>query len=162
MQAVYVPADDMTDPAVNAILSHLDTTVLLSRAQASKGIYPAVDPLQSSSRLMDRHTLGARHYSIAERVREHLARYQELEDIIAMLGMEELSQADRRTVHQARRLDRFLTQPFFVSEQFTGYPGKTVDIDTALDGCERILNDEFTDYPERALYMIGPISEAQK
>ena len=115
VQAVYVPADDMSDPAVSTILSHLDTTVILSRAQAGKGIYPAVDPLQSSSKLMDRHTLGPRHYSVAEAVREHLARYHELEDIIAMLGIEELSPRDREIVMRARKLQRYLTQPFWTT-----------------------------------------------
>ena len=123
VQAVYVPADDMTDPAVNAILSHLDTTVILSRAQAGKGIYPAVDPLQSSSKLMDRHTLGDSHYTIAEGVREHLARYHELEDIITMLGIEELSPGDRRIVMRARKLQRYLTQPFSVIASRTGIKG---------------------------------------
>ncbi|MGB5520366.1 MAG: F0F1 ATP synthase subunit beta, partial [Gammaproteobacteria bacterium] len=123
VQAVYVPADDMTDPAVSAILSHLDTTVILSRAQAGKGIYPAVDPLQSSSRLMDRRTLGPRHYDIAEGVREHLARYQELEDIITMLGIEELSTRDRKIVRRARKLQRYLTQPFWATAAHTGIEG---------------------------------------
>ncbi|MGE0827058.1 MAG: F0F1 ATP synthase subunit beta [Candidatus Binatia bacterium] len=162
VQAVYVPADDFTDPAAVHTFSHLSATLVLSRKRASEGLYPAIDPLRSGSKMLVPQIVGQRHYRIAQEVRNTLATYEELKDIIAMLGMEELSQADRRTVHQARRLDRFLTQPFFVSEQFTGYAGKAVDINTALDGCERILNDEFTDYPERALYMIGPISEAQK
>ena len=124
VQAVYVPADDMTDPAVTAILAHLDTAVILSRAQAAKGIYPAVDPLRSGSKLMDRRLLGDRHYGVAEAVREHLARYRELEDIITMLGMEELSEQDRRIVQRARRLQRYLTQPFHVVADQTGMPGR--------------------------------------
>ncbi|MGD8803051.1 MAG: F0F1 ATP synthase subunit beta, partial [Gammaproteobacteria bacterium] len=143
VQAVYVPADDMTDPAVSAILSHLDTTVILSRAQAGKGIYPAVDPMQSSSRLMDRHTLGSRHYDIAEGVREHLARYRELEDIITMLGVEELSPRDRKIIMRARKLQRYLTQPFWATASHTGIAGVTVPIAQTLDDCEAFLNGSY-------------------
>src|SRR5215470_9623640 len=128
VQAVYVPADDMTEPAVTGILNHLDTVVILSRTQASKGIYPAVDPLQSSSRLMDRYVLGDRHYTIAEGVREHLARYEELEDIITMLGIEELSDKDRQLVLRARKLQRYLTQPFNVTGEHTGITGASVPL----------------------------------
>ena len=149
VQAVYVPADDMTDPAVSAISNHLDTAVILSRAQASKGIYPAVDPLQSRSKLMDRHALGDRHYRIAEGVREHFARYKELEDIIAMLGLAELSEADRATVARARRLERFLTQPFFVAEVFTGREGKYVSISETVRGFKEILEGKHDDLPEQ-------------
>ena len=139
VQAVYVPADDMTDPAVSAILSHLDTTVILSRNQAGKGIYPAVDPLQSSSKLMDRHTLGDRHYAIAEGVREHLARYHELEDIIAMLGIEELSAQDRKIVMRARKLQRYLTQPFWTRPRIPASQGVSVPLEQTLADCEAFL-----------------------
>ena len=159
VQAVYVPADDMTDPAVSAILSHLDTTVILSRAQAGKGIYPAVDPLQSSSKLMDRHTLGSRHYDIAEGVRGHLARYHELEDIITMLGIEELSAKDRRIIMQARKLQRYLTQPFRVITARTGIAGKTVPLTQTLDDCEGFLLGRFDDLPEEHCYMRGAMSD---
>jgi F-type H+/Na+-transporting ATPase subunit beta len=159
VQAVYVPADDMTDPAVSAILSHLDTTVILSRAQAGKGIYPAVEPLQSSSRLMDRHTLGTHHYSIAEGVREHLARYQELEDIITMLGVEELSPKDHKIVMRARKLQRYLTQPFWTTASHTGIPGITVPIECTLADCEAFLKGSYDEVPEDHCYMRGTMAE---
>ena len=155
VQAVYVPADDMTDPAVNAILSHLDTKVILTRAQAGKGIYPAVDPLQSSSKMMDAYTLGQRHYSIAEAVREHLARYHELEDIIAMLGIEELSLKDKRIVLRARRLQRYLTQPMWVTTVQTGIPGVSVSLKETLDDCEAFLQGRYDELPEEQCYMQG-------
>jgi F-type H+-transporting ATPase subunit beta len=155
VQAVYVPADDMTDPAVSAILGHLDTTVILSREQAGKGIYPALDPLASGSRLMDRHTLGRRHYEIAEGVREHLARYRELEDIIAMLGIEELSESDRRIVHRARRLQQYLTQPFHVTADHTGQRGASVPLAQTLEDCEAFLDGHYDQLPEEACYMRG-------
>ena len=155
VQAVYVPADDMTDPAVNAILSHLDTKVILSRAQAGKGIYPAVDPLQSSSKMMDAYTLGSRHYTIAEGVREHLARYHELEDIIAMLGIEELSLKDKRIVLRARRLQRYLTQPMWVTAAHTGIPGVSVSLKETLDDCEAFLQGHYDEIPEEQCYMQG-------
>ena len=160
VQAVYVPADDMTDPAVSAILSHLDTTVLLSRTQAGKGIYPAVDPLQSSSRLMDRHTLGSRRYDIAEGVREHLARYQELEDIITMLGVEELSARDRKIIMRARKLQRYLTQPFWGTATHTGIPGVTVPIEQTLADCDAFLTGRYDDIPEEHCYMRGNMAGA--
>lgn len=159
VQAVYVPADDMTDPAVGAILSHLDSSVVLSRAQAGKGIYPAVEPLQSSSRLMDRHTLGDRHYTIAEAVREHLARYHELEDIIAMLGIEELSAQDRRIIMRARKLQRYLTQPFRVTASHTGLSGVSVPLSATLDDCEAFLRGDFDEVPEQQCYMRGTMKE---
>ena len=134
VQAVYVPADDMTDPAVSTIFSHLDTTVILSRSQASKGIYPAIDPLRSSSKLMNRYTLGQHHYNIAEGVRECLARYQELEDIIKMLGIEELSAKDRRIVNRARKLQRYLTQPFWTTATYTGIDGVSVPLQNRAVG----------------------------
>jgi F-type H+-transporting ATPase subunit beta len=155
VQAVYVPADDMSDPAVNAILSHLDTTVILSRAQASRGIYPALDPLRSASKLMDRHVLGARHYTIAEGVREHLARYHELEDIIAMLGIEELSEKDRLIVARARRLQRYFSQPFWVTAEHTGMPGVSVPLSATLDDCDAFLSGRYDDISEDECYMRG-------
>lgn len=155
VQAVYVPADDMTDPAVGTILSHLDTTVILSRAQAGKGIYPAVDPLESSSKLMDRHTLGSRHYNVAEAVREHLARYRELEDIIKMLGVEELSPRDREIVMRARKLQRYLTQPFWATSSHTGIPGVSVPLERSLSDCEAFLQGRFDDVSEEHCYMRG-------
>lgn len=160
VQAVYVPADDMTDPAVSAILSHLDTTVILSRNQASKGIYPAVDPLRSSSKLMDRHTLGDRHVAVAEGVREHLARYEELEDIIAMLGIAELSEADRKIVMRARKLQRYLTQPFAVLAQHTRQTGVSVPLAQTLSDCEGFLSGRYDDVSEEQCYMRGSMEEA--
>lgn len=159
VQAVYVPADDMTDPAVSAILSHLDTTVILSRDQASKGIYPAVDPLRSSSKLMDRHILGDRHYAVAQAVREHLARYHELEDIIAMLGIEELSEIDRKIVLRARKLQRYLTQPFLVLAQHTKQTGVSVPLDKTLSDCEAFLNGAYDDLAEERCYMRGSMQD---
>ncbi len=162
VQAVYVPADDFTDPSAVHAFSHLSATVVLSRKRASEGLYPAIDPLQSSSEMMSVAVLGERHYRVARDVRHTLASYEELKDIIAMLGMEELSREDRRIVNRARRLERFLTQPFFTTGQFTGQEGRMVDIDETLDGCERIMDDEFYDYPERALYMIGGADDVPK
>jgi F-type H+/Na+-transporting ATPase subunit beta len=159
VQAVYVPADDMTDPAVSAILSHLDTTVILSRDQASKGIYPAVDPLRSSSKLMDRQTLGDRHYSVAQAVREHLARYDELEDIIAMLGVEELSEADRKIVMRARKLQRYLTQPFSVLAQHSKQSGVSVPLAKVLTDCEAFLSGQYDNLSEGQCYMRGSMQD---
>lgn len=155
VQTVYVPADDITDPAVEALLAHLDTSVILSRAQASEGIYPAVDPLASSSRLMDRHTLGDRHYALAQSVREHLARYRELRDIISMLGMEELGEKDRKIVTRARKLQRYLAQPFRATQRLTGIAGVSVGLDDTLIDCEAIVRGEYDDLPEAACYMRG-------
>ncbi len=159
VQAVYVPADDMTDPAVNAILSHLDTNVILSRAQAGKGIYPAVDPLQSASKLMDRHTLGERHYAVAEGVREHLARYQELEDIITMLGIEELSPKDRQVVMRARKLQRYLSQPFWTTAAHSGIPGMSVPLEKTLSDCEAFIQGHYDEVAEESCYMRGTMKE---
>lgn len=153
VQAVYVPADDMTDPAVSTILNHLDTIVILSRTQASKGIYPAVDPLRSGSKMLDRHVVGKRHYTIAEGVREHLARYHELEDIIAMLGIEELSPQDRQIVLRARKLQRYLTQPFHVVAEHTGIAGAMVSLRDTLNDCAAFLAGEFDAIPEEQCYM---------
>jgi len=161
VQAVYVPADDMTDPAVGAILGHLDTSVVLSRAQAGKGIYPAVDPLQSTSKMMDRQVLGARHYATAEAVREHLAHYRELEDIITMLGIEELSEQDRRTVLRARKLQRYLTQPFHAVSEHTGIPGASVPLEVALADCEAFMRGDHDGVPEERCYMRGAMTEGR-
>jgi len=162
VQAVYVPADDFTDPAAVHTFSHLSASIVLSRKRAAEGLYPAIDPLQSTSEMLAPHVVGRRHYELAADVRRTLAHYENLKDIIAMLGLEELSREDRRIVNRARRLERFLTQPFFTTEQFTGHPGKAVTIEATLAGCERLLDDEFQESPERVLYMIGPIEEAAK
>ncbi len=155
VQAVYVPADDMSDPAVSTILGHLDSTVILSRQQAAKGIYPAVDPLRSGSRMMDHRVLGERHYDIARAVREHLARYHELEDIIAMLGIEELSSDDRRIVERARRLQRYLTQPFAVVADSTGIAGVRVALQQTIADCEAIVAGHYDSLAEEDCYMRG-------
>ncbi len=160
VQAVYVPADDMTDPAVDAILEHLDTRVILSRNQAAEGIYPAVDPLASSSTMLDRHVIGDRHYDIAEGVREHLARYRELEDIIAMLGVEELSEQDQKIVRRARKLQRYLSQPFYVVASHSGIEGTSVPLADTLDDCEAFLTGRYEDVPEDRCYMRGSMKEA--
>lgn len=162
IQAVYVPADDFTDPAAVHTFSHLSASIVLSRKRASEGLYPAIDPLQSSSKMATPGTIGERHYRIAQDVRRTLAQYAELKDIIAMLGLEQLSPEDRQVVARARRLERFLTQPFFTTEQFSGINGTLVSRKDALDGCERILQDEFKDYPEHALYMIGGIEDVRE
>jgi F-type H+/Na+-transporting ATPase subunit beta len=162
IQAVYVPADDFTDPAAVHTFSHLSASIVLSRDRASEGLFPAIDALQSSSKMATPGIVGERHYNLAQEIRRTLAQYEELKDIIAMLGLEQLSSEDRKVVARARRLERFLTQPFFATEQFSGIKGKTVSLKDSLDGCERILRDEFQDYPESSLYMIGAIDEAKK
>jgi F-type H+-transporting ATPase subunit beta len=162
IQAVYVPADDLTDPAAVHVFSHLSASIVLSRKRASEGLYPAIDLLQSSSKMATPGIVGERHYQLAQEIRRTFAQYEDLKDIIAMLGLEQLSPEDRNAVARARRLERFLTQPFFATEQFSGIQGKLVSLADSLDGCERILRDEFKDYPESALYMIGAISEAKK
>jgi len=162
IQAVYVPADDFTDPAAVHTFSHLSASIVLSRKRASEGLFPAIDPLQSNSKMATPGIVGERHYALAQEIRRTLAQYADLKDIIAMLGLEQLAPEDRKVVGRARRLERFLTQPFFTTEQFSGRKGKLVSLADALDGCERILRDEFADYPESALYMIGTISEAKK
>jgi F-type H+/Na+-transporting ATPase subunit beta len=161
IQAVYVPADDFTDPAAVHTFSHLSASIVLSRKRTSEGLFPAIDPLQSSSTMATPGVVGQRHYALAQEIRRTLAQYAELKDIIAMLGLEQLSPEDRLVVNRARRLERFLTQPFFTTEQFTGLQGKLVSLTDALNGCERILHDEFKDYPESALYMIGAIDEVK-
>jgi F-type H+-transporting ATPase subunit beta len=162
IQAVYVPADDFTDPAAVHTFSHLSSSIVLSRKRAGEGLYPAIDPLSSASMMATPNIIGERHYRIARAIRETLAQYDELKDIIAMLGIEQLSTEDRELVYRARRVERFLTQPFFTTEHFTGIQGKLVSLQEALDGCERILRDEYKDYPESSLYMIGAIDEAKK
>ena len=162
IQAVYVPADDLTDPAAVHVFSHLSASIVLSRKRASEGLYPAIDLLQSSSKMATPGIVGDRHYKLAQEIRKTLAQYEALKDIVAMLGLEQLSPEDRNAVARARRLERFLTQPFFTTEQFSGIKGKLVSLKDSLDGCERILQDEFKDYPESALYMIGAIGEAKK
>ncbi len=162
IQAVYVPADDLTDPAAVHAFSHLSASIVLSRKRASEGLYPAIDLLQSNSKMATPTIIGEKHYLLAQNVRKTLAHYEQLKDIISMLGMEQLSPDDRAVVGRARRLERFLTQPFFATEQFTGIKGKDVSLNDALDGCERILADEFKDFPESALYMIGKVDEANK
>jgi len=162
IQAVYVPADDLTDPAAVHVFSHLSASIVLSRKRASEGLYPAIDLLQSNSKMATPGIVGARHYELAQAIRRTLAQYEDLKDVIAMLGLEQLSPEDRKAVSRARQLERFLTQPFFATEQFSGIKGKLVSLKDALDGCERILRDEFKDYPESALYMIGAISEAHR
>jgi F-type H+-transporting ATPase subunit beta len=160
IQAVYVPADDFTDPAAVHTFSHLSASLVLSRKRASEGLFPAIDPLQSNSKMVTPGIVGPRHYALTQAIRQTLAQYAELKDIIAMLGLEQLSPEDRKVVARARRLERFFTQPFFTTQQFTSKTGKLVSLADALDGCERILRDEFTDFPESALYMIGTVDEA--
>jgi F-type H+-transporting ATPase subunit beta len=162
VQAVYVPADDFTDPAAVHTFGHLSASIVLSRQKASQGLYPAVDPLQSGSNMLVPHIVGEHHYHIARRIRATLAEYEDLKDIISMLGLEELSQQDRRTVYRARKLERFLTQPFFVTEAFTGKQGRRVELEDALQDSERILNDELDDVPENKLYMIGSLKELDR
>jgi F-type H+-transporting ATPase subunit beta len=160
IQAVYVPADDFTDPAVAATFTHLDSAIVLSREMASQGLYPAIDPLSSTSVMLDARVVGDRHYRMAEEVRQLLEHYRELQEIIALLGMEELSAGDRQAVNRARRLIRFLTQPFGVTEQFTGLGGKPVALEETLAGCRAILDGEADDWSESALYMIGTLEDA--
>jgi F-type H+-transporting ATPase subunit beta len=162
VQAVYVPADDLNDPAAAAVVRHLDSRVVLSRAMAAAGLYPAVDPLHSDSRLLDPALVGERHFRVAERTRQTLSRYKELRDVIAMLGFDELSPQDQRAVTRARRLERFLTQPFKIAETFTGHAGVRVPLSDTLDGCERILDGAADALPEHALFMIGPFDEKVK
>ena len=162
IQAVYVPADDFTDPAVTAISSHMDSIIMLSRKLAAEGFYPAIDPLASSSVLLDPLVVGEEHYALAERARETLARFAELQDIIALLGVEDLGAADRLIVKRARRLQRFLSQPFMVTEAFTGTPGRSVSRADTLAGCKAILDGEADEWAESSLYMIGTLDEARQ
>lgn len=160
VQAVYVPADDLTDPAPASVFAHLDATTVLDRKIAEKGIYPAVDPLGSTSRILDPHIVGEKHHKVAIGVQQVLQKYKDLQDIIALLGMDELSEEDKRTVNRARKMERFLSQPFFVAEVFTGSPGKYVALEDTLDGFEGILEGKYDDLPEAAFYMVGNIQEA--
>jgi F-type H+-transporting ATPase subunit beta len=160
IQAVYVPADDLTDPAPATTFAHLDATTVLSRGLAAKGIYPAVDPLDSTSTMLQPNIVSEDHYEIAETVKETLQRYKELQDIIAILGIDELSEEDRLTVARARKVERFLSQPFFVAEIFTGSPGKYVSLEETIKGFKMILNGELDDLPEQAFYLVGNIDEA--
>lgn len=159
VQAIYVPADDLTDPAPATAFSHLDATTVLSRQISEMGIYPAVDPLDSTSRIMDPNILGDEHYNTANRVQEILQRYKDLQDIIAILGMDELSDEDKIIVARARKIQKFLSQPFFVAEAFTGSPGKYVTLKDTIRGFKGIIEGEFDDIPEQAFYMVGPIEE---
>jgi len=160
IQAVYVPADDLTDPAPATTFAHLDATTVLSRNLAAKGIYPAVDPLDSTSTMLQRSIVGDVHYNTAEEVKETLQRYKELQDIIAILGIDELSEEDRLTVARARKVERFLSQPFFVAEIFTGSPGKYVSLEDTIKGFNMILTGKLDDLPEQAFYLVGNIDEA--
>lgn len=160
IQAVYVPADDFTDPSATHTFAHLSSTIVLSRQRAAQGLYPALDPLGSSSNMLTPLIVGERHYRVATEVRKTLAGYEELKDIIAMLGFDELPEHDQQTVLTARKLERFLTQPFFTTGQFTGMEGKSVDLEETISGCERILAGEFKDMSENSFYMIGTVEEA--
>jgi F-type H+-transporting ATPase subunit beta len=162
IQAVYVPADDFTDPAATHTFAHLSASIVLSRKRASEGLYPAIDPLRSFSKMLTPGSVSDRHYRVAREVRQTLAEYEELKDIIAMLGLEELSERDRATVGRARRLERFLTQPFFSTAAMTGRPGKLVELEDTLASCERILADDFADRGEGDFYMIGSIAELEE
>jgi len=159
VQAIYVPADDLTDPAPSATFAHLDATIVLSRTLSSQGFYPAVEPLESSSRILDADIVGEEHYRVAMRVKEILARYRELRDVIAILGVEELAEEDRLVVGRARKLQRFLTQPFFVGEEFTGIPGKFVPLEDTVRGFGEIIDGQHDDLPESAFYMAGTIED---
>ncbi|MSR36875.1 MAG: F0F1 ATP synthase subunit beta [Gemmatimonadetes bacterium] len=159
VQAIYVPADDLTDPAPATAFAHLDATTVLSRAISEKGIYPAVDPLDSTSRILDPQFIGERHYKVAAQVQQILQRYKDLQDIIAILGMDELTEEDKVIVNRARRIERFLSQPFHVAEVFTGFPGRYVKLEDTIDSFERVANGEFDHFPEQAFYMKGGIEE---
>ncbi|HET7481780.1 MAG TPA: F0F1 ATP synthase subunit beta [Actinomycetota bacterium] len=161
LQAIYVPADDITDPAPHTTFAHLDATTVLSRAISELGIYPAVDPLDSTSRILDPRYVGQEHYETAQRVQQILQRYKDLQDIIAILGIDELSEEDRVTVQRARKIQRFLSQPFFVAEQFTGIPGKYTPLDETITSFKGLADGEYDDLPEQAFYMVGGIEEAQ-
>lgn len=160
VQAVYVPADDLTDPAPASVFSHLDATTVLNRKIAEKGIYPAVDPLDSTSRILDPQIVGEDHYKVATGIQQILQKYKDLQDIIAILGMDELSEEDKKTVERARKIEKFLSQPFFVAEVFTGSPGKYVTLEETLEGFKGILDGKYDHIPENAFYMVGNIQEA--
>jgi len=160
VQAIYVPADDLTDPAPATTFAHLDATTVLSRQIAELGIYPAVDPLDSTSRILDPRIIGQEHYDVARSVQGILQKYKELQDIIAILGMDELSEEDKLVVSRARKVQRFLSQPFFVAEQFTGIPGKFVKLEDTIKGFKQVVDGEHDEIPEQAFYMVGTIEEA--
>ena len=160
VQAVYVPADDLTDPAPASVFAHLDATTVLNRRIAEKGIYPAVDPLDSTSRMLDKNIIGEEHYNVARGVQAVLQKYKDLQDIIAILGMDELSEEDKLTVERARKIERFLSQPFFVAEVFTGAPGKYVTLQETIEGFKGLLEGKYDDIPEAAFYMVGNMDEA--
>jgi len=160
VQAIYVPADDLTDPAPATTFAHLDATTVLNRKISELGIYPAVDPLDSTSRILSVDVVGEDHYNTAQRVKNILQRYKDLQDIIAILGMDELSEEDKQVVHRARRVQRFLSQPFHVAEQFTGIPGIVVPIEDTIKGFNMIMDGEVDEYPEAAFNMVGTIDEA--
>ena len=160
VQAIYVPADDLTDPAPATSFAHLDATTVLSRSLAELGIYPAVDPLDSTSRILDPVIVGEEHYEVARKVQVVLQTYKSLQDIIAILGIEELSEEDKLTVSRARKIQRFLSQPFFVAEVFTGTPGKFVKLEDTIKGFKSIIDGEYDDLPEAAFYLVGTIEEA--
>jgi len=160
VQAIYVPADDLTDPAPATTFSHLDASTVLSRQIAQLGIYPAVDPLASNSRVLDPNIIGPEHYEVTRKVLEILQKYKELQDIIAILGMDELSDEDKETVNRARKIQRFLSQPFFVAEQFSGIAGKYVKLEDTIRGFKEIIEGKHDDLPEQAFYMVGTIEEA--
>jgi F-type H+-transporting ATPase subunit beta len=162
VQAIYVPADDLTDPAPATAFSHLDATTVLSRAISELGIYPAVDPLDSTSRILDPQVLGDEHYAVARGVQQVLQKYKDLQDIIAILGMDELSEEDKLTVARARKLQRFLSQPFSVAEQFTGTPGVYVRIEDTIRAFKEILEGKHDELPEQAFYMVGTIEDAME
>ncbi len=162
VQAVYVPADDLTDPAPASVFAHLDATTVLNRKIAEKGIYPAVDPLDSTSRMLDPVIIGEEHYNVARGVQSVLQKYKDLQDIIAILGMDELSEEDKKTVERARKIERFLSQPFFVAEVFTGAPGKYVTLEETIEGFKGLLEGAYDDLPEAAFYMVGSIEEAKE
>lgn len=162
VQAVYVPADDLTDPAPSITFAHLDATTVLSRKIVEQGIYPAVDPLESTSRILEPDVVGEEHYEVARKVQEMLQKYKELQDIIAILGMEELSEEDKLTVSRARKIQRFLSQPFHVAENFTGIPGKYVPLKDTIHGFKAIINGEMDAYPEPAFFNVGTIEEVVK
>jgi F-type H+-transporting ATPase subunit beta len=162
LQAIYVPADDITDPAPHTTFAHLDATTVLSRKISEMGIYPAVDPLDSSSRILDARYIGEEHYNVAQRVKEILQRYEDLQDFIAIIGIDELSEEDKVVVGRARRIQRFLSQPFFVAEQFTGIPGKYVPLEETIASFKALVNGDYDHLPEQAFFMAGGIEDVEK